>query len=196
MARAVPKIGEAGYERKALDTYWTEPRATRAVIPHLRRDGTLWESACGRGDMVAVFKEEGFEVWPSDIAKHGCPGQVATWDFFKFDRVIEPTVRIVASNPPYEYHEAFAAHAIKLMEPVQGQVALLLRVEFFSAKSRRHLFEAPAPFSKLVLLTFRPRWSDTRGPSPRHNFAWAIWDWKHQGPPTVHWAPQLPGGAA
>jgi hypothetical protein len=35
------------------------------------------------------------------------------------------------------------------------------------------------PFHKKVVVTKRPRWiADSTG-SPRHNYSWFIWDWRH-----------------
>jgi hypothetical protein len=62
-------------------------------------------------------------------------------------------------------------------------VAILARHEFDCAARRRPLFE-DARFRMKLVLTKRPRWVD--GPqraSPRHNFAWFLWDHQHRGAP-------------
>jgi hypothetical protein len=40
-----------------------------------------------------------------------------------------------------------------------------------------------------VVLTKRPNWSEIDITSPRHNFAWYIWNWQHTGAATLRYAP-------
>ncbi len=74
------------------------------------------------------------------------------------------------------------------MAPCGGLVGMLLRTDFDHAASRRALFECGA-FAKKVVLRKRIRWfADSTG-SPSFNHAWFIWDWQHQGPPTIGYGP-------
>lgn len=84
-------------------------------------------------------------------------------------------------------------HAIQLMEPVKGFVAMLMRTDFDHAKSRAHLFANCPAFAKKVVLTKRITWFEpepgAKGKSPSFNHAWFIWDWRHEGAPTLAYAP-------
>ena len=61
-----------------LDFYPTPPWATRALLERLPGDlskQTVWEPACGRGDMVRVLKEKFRRVLATDIEPRGCGGR-------------------------------------------------------------------------------------------------------------------------
>ena len=87
----------------------------------------------------------------------------------------------------------FCEHALRLMEPVQGLVAMLLRTDFDHAKSRSHLFRDCPAFAQKLVLTKRIVWfADDNGKpkgSPSFNHCWMIWDWNHCGPPTIAYGP-------
>jgi len=76
-----------------------------------------------------------------------------------------------------------------LMQPVEGFVAMLLRTDFDHAKTRQFLFSGCPPFSKKLVLTKRIQWFEDSKGSPSFNHAWFIWDWKHQGAPTLAYGP-------
>jgi hypothetical protein len=102
------------------------------------------------------------------------------WDFL--ERVCPPgckpeDYRDIVTNPPYSLATAFIEHALRLTLPRRGKVVMLLRHDFDTASSRHHLFGGNEAFKKKVVLTRRPRWIEGSTGSPRHNFAWYIWDW-------------------
>jgi hypothetical protein len=74
---------------------------------------------------------------------------------------------------------------------------MLLRCDFDHAQSRTHLFrDCPALAKKLVLLRRIAWFVEANGKpkaSPSFNHAWFIWDWQHDGPPTIGYSP-VPGG--
>ncbi len=170
------------YERKDLDLYETPEWVTEVLIPHIpKRIHHIWEPACGNGKMSNVLRKY-IPIWASDI-KYGD-------DFF--DRRSTRGNAIV-TNPPFKLSREFIEHALELMKPIDGFVAMLLKVDYDSAKTRRHLFADCEAFSKKVVLTKRIAWfveADGKPKaSPSENHAWYIWDWRHEGPPTIVYAP-------
>lgn len=87
----------------------------------------------------------------------------------------------IITNPPYDEKEQgvdaemSVRHALTLMEPERGVVAMLLRHEWDCAKKRADLFDHPA-FAFKVTLRFRPRWIEDSTGAPRHSYAWFVWD--------------------
>ena len=144
----------------------------------MRFRGAIWEPAAGDGAMLRVLASAGYGVVASDLVgdERGCPNAIKRW------RNRSPKhVLAIVTNPPYgKLAEAFVRQALRLTEPVGGMVAMLARNEYDSAKTRRELFDG-APFACKITLTKRPRWSDENVASPRHNFAWYVWDWEHVG---------------
>jgi hypothetical protein len=95
----------------------------------------------------------------------------------------------VCTNPPYGVQGKlacqFITHALALV-PV---VAMLLRVDFDSGKTRVHLFRDCKAFAHKIVLMDRIVWfehEDAAGPSDNH--AWFLWDKQHEGAPTISYA--------
>jgi hypothetical protein len=183
---------ESGFERVEGDRYWTEPWVTKALLARVKFRGTIWEPACGRGDMADVLLDAGYQVMVSDIAGNrlGCKN-AAEANFLNHSSPGDSPFSIV-TNPPYTFAEAFIRKAIELTARASGMVAMLLRNEYDCAASRRDLFERESFAAKFVL-TKRPRWIEdhpvitSRSASPRHNFAWFVWDHHHSGPARIEW---------
>jgi len=176
---------KSNYARQDRDKYSTPAWVTRAFLPFLRRPiGGIWEPACGDGNMVDVLLDAGFCVSATDIS--------TGHDFLRIHSPPAPTGAVI-TNPPFLLAEEFCDHALRLMEPFGGQVAMLLRVDFDSAKTRAHLFRDCPAWSKKIVLTKRIVWFEpqtgAKGKSPSENHAVYIWDWKHDGPPTISYAP-------
>ncbi len=186
-------LGDSGYARREHDAYWTEPWVTEALLKHVRLRGAVWEPACGRGDMVQVLKRHGYLVVASDIYDHGflaSEPNAACLDFLEQSQAPIHVARIM-TNPPYGANgrlaERFVEHALDLMRPIKGLVAMLLRHEFDCASSRDRLFDGTlGPLALRLTLTKRPRWDwwerDKPKAGPRHNYAWFVWDFEHEGP--------------
>lgn len=170
------------YERIERDLYETPEWVTRALIPHLpRKPGCIWEPASGTGKMVRPLKATGHLVFSSDI-DDGV-------DFLQQMKPIGGGPDAIVTNPPYVLAKEFIGHALGLMEPVPGIVAMLLRTDFDHAKTRQYLFANCPAFAKKVVLTKRIQWFEDSKGAPSFNHAWFIWDWKHCGPPTLAYGP-------
>ena len=160
---------DSGYERKERDLYETPEWVTEALLPHIRPFMHVWEPACGSGKMVRALKAAGFAVWDSDIA---ADWSAVRFDFLDCKETLAPDG--IITNPPYELGTEFCEHALKLMEPVGGMVAMLMRTDFDHAKTRSHLFRDCPAFAKKVVLTKRIVWFEpepgSKGKSPSFNF--------------------------
>lgn len=187
---------DSTYERKPRDLYETPAWVTEIIAREMALGvpGTkVWEPAAGTGAMAKVLRECGAEVWASDIEPH--PTIDGIGNFLRWPACPLEDARVIATNPPYKLAELFCAHAVNLMRPVAGRVAMLLSVDFDSAKTRAHLFRDCPAWSKKIVLTKRIVWFDAppepgkkkHGPSENH--AWYVWDWAYQGPPTIVYAP-------
>lgn len=84
--------------------------------------------------------------------------------------------------------ELFLRHAIALMKPVNGMVAMFLRNEFDCGKQRMDLFRGPSFYMKIVC-TERPRWIEGSTGSPRHNYSWFVFTHlNEEGTPLVRYS--------
>lgn len=166
------------------ETYETPAPVTRVVIPYFRERccEDLWDPANGPSSKIAnTLRTEGFHV-------------TATRDDF-LRKTARPDAAIlgVVTSPPYGHSGrlacAFIEHALKLV-PI---VAMLLRVDFDSGKTRVHLFRDCYAFTgKIVLLDriiFFER-DDGTPEAPSDNHAWFTWDQRRveRRPPTISYA--------
>jgi hypothetical protein len=173
---------DSGYARKERDEYNTPFWVVQTLIPHIPRGRKIWEPACGQGNIVRVLADNGYNVYASDIFDGD--------DFFNPNHDAAGADGII-TNPPYELAHAFIARAIDMMMP-SGFICMLLPSDFSYAKSRRELFADCRVFAKKIELTKRIVWferSDGIRAAPSENHAWYIWDWQHEGPARLAWAP-------
>jgi hypothetical protein len=165
----------SGYKRKRFDSYSTPPWVVEALIPHLGTKLHIWEPAAGNGNVARALADAGCVVEASDISE----GR----DFLKTPTIFNCDA--IVTNPPYSLAAEFIEHAVKVMQPCMGKVAMLLRTDFDHAISRRHLFAHCPCFAKKLVLTKRIVWFEPKKASPSFNHAWFIWDWRHVGPPVL-----------
>jgi hypothetical protein len=177
---------DSGYERKERDLYETPAWVTEALLPHLpQRPLEIWEPACGSGKMSRVLAKEPHRVIATDIFDV----EGIAVDFLETPFAIAGPHDAIITNPPYELATEFIGRALDFMHETNGMVAMLLRTDFDHAKTRANLFAGHRAFAKKVVLTKRIKWFEDSKGQPSFNHAWFIWDWKHQGPPTLAYGP-------
>jgi hypothetical protein len=177
MRKAAMSQRDSGYQRKAFDAYDTPCWVTECLLPHTDGVQSVWEPAACAGQMAQALSAAGLQVTTTDIS--------TGHDFLL--ETAKPVDAIV-TNPPYALAQEFIEHALALTKP-NGLVAMLLRCDFDHAKTRQHLFGSCPQFAKKLVLTKRIRWIEGSNGSPSFNHAWLIWDWRHEGPPTLAYAP-------
>jgi hypothetical protein len=174
----------SGYARKPNDVYPTPSWATEIIVPHLRDLGVerIFEPAEGDGDMVRALRAGGFEVTGSDIRTDGV-------DFLESQpEGIEAIVTNPPNGPGGKLAEKFIRHALAITRPQRGVVAMLLRMDFDSGRTRGDLFGfCPAWAFKVVAAT-RIDWFPRVAKSGQSvNYAWYVWSWRHGGVPMVRY---------
>jgi hypothetical protein len=186
---------DSGYARKERDLYETPEWVTNALIPHIANwVSSVWEPAAGNRRMANVLAD-----WVADVNLYASDIEPAedVWagDFLSYRAppIVGGLTTAIITNPPYDLALEFCEHALRLMEPTGGFVAMLLRTDFDHAKSRTHLFRDCPAFAKKLVLMKRIVWfvEDNGKPkaSPSFNHAWYIWNWRHEGPPTIAYGP-------
>lgn len=166
-----------GYERIENDLYETPKWATEVILPFIPgRVQTIWEPACGSGQMVEAFRKNGYLVRATDKS---------TGDDFLAQPPSEHADAII-TNPPYNIAGEFIRHALNVVKP-GGFVATLMRFEFDAAMSRADLFAHNPYFALKVVMTNRIRWIEGSKGRPSIHHAWFIWDKTHTGAPSMRW---------
>jgi hypothetical protein len=163
-------------DRSKTDFYATPPEVTVALLNFLESNCllelgcTIWEPACGNGDMVDVMFERGYRVRASDLypqfkGLHPCDFLTAS---LHCDWII--------TNPPFSKATEFITHALELGKPC----AFLLKSQFWHAKSRLDLFRENPP-SYVLPLTWRPDFLyGAKSGSPTMEVLWTVWAGSHE----------------
>lgn len=194
-------IHASSYDRRGRDFYATPGWVTEALLQRFQFRGPIWEPCCGAGAMSTVLAAHGYEVVSTDIADcgFGTPGV----DFLA-SRSVREGCRSIITNPPYgeaAVHEGqarspkamldFLRHALDLTATVQGQLALLVRLQWIAGKRVAEVMTA-APFATVLVLTRRIRWFDMgeHTNAGQHHHAWVVFDHAHPpgSPPVLMYA--------
>ena len=167
----------SGYGRVPDDRYETPDPVTATIVPYLRpRVRHLWEPARAPSDaMGQALRHAGFQVTST------------AGDFLRTSAPPANDIDGVVTNPPYGERGATACSFIEHGLTLVRHVALLLPIDFDSAKGRTHLFRDCPAFAHKIVLLGRVKWF--AGPkSPSSNHAWHCFDREHRGPATIGYA--------
>jgi len=106
--------------------FQTPPEALYPLYPYLKKDWTIWECSCGKGNLQDELLARDFNVVGTDILT----GQdFLTYQPEKFDCII--------TNPPFSLKQKFLERCYKLGKPF----ALLLPLTTFETAKRQELFK-------------------------------------------------------
>jgi hypothetical protein len=183
-------IHVSGFDRRGRDFYATPTWVTEALLRHVRFSSPIWEPCCGAGAISTVLATHGYEVISTDIAEcgFGTPGV----DFLAC-RSVRSRCRSIITNPPYgeaAVHEGqprssralqeFLRHALALTATVQGQLALLVRLQWIAGRRVSEMMMA-APFAAVLVLRRRIQWFDMgeQTNAGQHHHAWVVFDHAH-----------------
>lgn len=121
---------------------------------------------------VESWAEFAFDPAPAD----------GSYDFLSDDI---PVTRDIATNPPFSLADEFCRKATREAK----RVAMLLPVNFDSAKGRTDLFADNYSFKAEYRLTTRIRWEnlEQKKAGPSQNHSWFVWDRYHSWPPMKGW---------
>lgn len=148
--------------------YRTPWEVTQSLVDALQLNGkSIWEPACGDGDMANILIENGNHVIGTELRQTGY-GQngvdFLTADFIDCDWII--------TNPPFNLAVQFIERCIEFKRPF----AMLLKSQYWHSKGRLSLFQKHTP-SHVLPLTWRPDFHfGAKGGSPTMECAWTVWD--------------------
>jgi hypothetical protein len=183
-------IHVSGYDRPGQDFFATPTWVTEALLRHVKLRGPIWEPCCGDGAMSTVLAAHGHEVVSTDICDRGfgTPGV----DFLACRQVAEGC-RAIVTNPPYGDSGShagqsrsptamlgFLRHALALTASAQGQLALLVRLQWMAGRRAAEMM-SDAPFAAVVVLRRRIQWFDMgeHTKTAQHHHAWVFFDHAH-----------------
>ena len=169
----------SGYSttREPMDNYPTPDIATLSLLAREDFPGTIWEPACGSGNIVRHFPG----CMATDIRSDTISGEPGI-DFLTEVRHVDHII----TNPPYRLALPFAQHSLKC---ARRKVALLCKLAFLEGNARYALFR-DHPLKTVYVFSKRLPWTkegDTRKQSSMIPFAWFVWEIGFQGKTTLEW---------
>lgn len=170
-------------EREVNDYYATEPKATQLLCDIEKFDSIIWEPACGGGHMSEVLKQNGYNVWSTDLINRGY-GE----DFFDFLTCNIKWNGDIITNPPYRYAQKFIEHSLDLINP-GNKVAMFLRLQFLEGNARGKMYAKNPP--KTIWVSRGRLGCPMNGDMSRKcmatAFAWFIWEKGYKGDTIIKW---------
>lgn len=188
----------SGFARIPAELYQTPPWVLDVLASHISLEGlSVWEPACGEGQMVRAIEMHGAHVTATDLHEYGFDGQADAFDFLSpMPRTQEFYFDSIITNPPYGPQGKTAEKFIRLgLErlPPGGMMAMLLAVDFDSAKTRADMFEKCPHWAAKIILRRRIEWfpSEPGQAGPSANHAWFVWERSHvrRGAPVSLYGP-------
>lgn len=173
---------KSGYDRQQNEAYFTPSWVVDCLLDaYPGKFKTVYDPCCGDGQIVRALEARSRTAGGSDITDYGF--KASTSDFLETEELPEG-YRDIITNPPYgkggKLAEDFISHALKLVTPRRGMVAMLLRSDFDSARGRLGLFGGSHDFAGEIKLLKRIQWTNIEHTaSPSQNHTWFIWDTKH-----------------
>lgn len=187
----------------SLDFFPTPPWATRALCTYLQgvlgqdalRQQTVWEPACGRGDMARPLGEFFGKVYASDVHDYSTEfsDQASIQDFL-IDWDIPPQFQTsppewVITNPPFRLAQEFVDRSF---ERASKACAMLVRTSFLEGVGRyRALYSKRPPFTVLQFAERVPMFRGRLDPkgSTATSYCWLVWVRDYSGPTEFRWIP-------
>jgi len=172
------------FPRSKREYYGTPVWITRALLISEALPDRIWEPCAGDGKMVDVLRRHERQVVASDIEPRG--EGIEQRDFLAAELVPDGIAAIV-TNPPWDtggrLSTAIVRHALQLMTPGRGLVAMLVPLAWDAAKSRRDLFMRPSYVAEVCLLDRMQVMEGTavdKGLVSTIQATWHVWDLNRQ----------------
>lgn len=203
-------IHVSGFGRHEHDYYQTPPWVTAALLRRVSLRSSVWEPCCGDGSIARVLSDAGHAVVATDLVERGY-GRGGV-DVFACRNLPTGCVSVV-TNPPYgdggprsdngvrkspRELLRFTRHLLELAADVQGQVALLVRLQWIAGKRAAALLQS-APLHSVIVLTHRIQWFNdpVTGKPAQHHHVWLVFDFQRPSDqPPVLWFEEAHGDDA
>ena len=184
---AIVGSGRSNGAREMDDFYPTPKFAVRPLLEREKFEGTIWECACGKGDISETLIEYDYPVYSSDLVDRGYGDggiDFLSYQGEKFDNII--------TNPPYKHALEFVEQA-KIL--ANKKIMFLMKTVFLESLSRYEMF-MDKEFPLRTVYQFCRRVPIYKSGEEMSNsgliaYAWFVWDKEYEGKPTIEWIPDF-----
>jgi hypothetical protein len=177
-------------QREINDFYPTNPKLTRALLDREILEGSVWEPACGEGDMSKVLNEYGYDVFSSDLIDRGY-GE-APIDFLDDNQIKKiGKYDVVMTNPPFCNGKEFVLQAKKV---ARKKICILNKTLFIDSVGRYEMwldkeFPLKTMYQIVGSLPFRKNNISEERKGGLFSYAWYVFEKGYVGKPSIKWIP-------
>lgn len=171
--------------REENDYYATDPRAMRELLKYESFNNDIWECACGEGNLSEVLKENGYNVYSTDLIDRGYPD-----DLKDFLQNTEKFNGDIITNPPFKYTTQFILKSLEAI-PEGNKVAMFLKINYLSGKARYREIYSKFPPQRIYVFSSKIACSKNNKPEGyKHgamDYVWMVWEKGQYGPTELKW---------
>lgn len=172
----------SGYDRNDDDWYVESEYCVNVLLKAEPFLGTIWDPACGGGNIPRCCMAAGHDVIASDLRDRGY-GETGV-DFLATSRA--PVDNII-SNPPFNLMVPFVQHALRL---TTRKVAMVGRLAFLEGRVRNYLFRT-TPLARVWVHSARvsmpPGGKAVTAKNGSTAYAWFVFEHGYRGKPELGW---------
>lgn len=197
-------VGGGKSMRQEDDFYATNPEAIEKLLDNCSdylntrfkdmqfMNYSIWECACGNGNLVHALKNRGYAVLATDIKDRGCG--LSGVDFLKADPIKLFTRKepyIILTNPPYSLATEFIEHALEIL-PEVGLYIVLMNITYLAGQKRYREIYSKGCLREVYVFSKRVEcWKNGERPKDKcgsiANYAWYVFQKGYNGQPTLYW---------
>jgi hypothetical protein len=175
----------SGYAYAEYSWYCEPRRAIDALLDVEKFDGSVWDPACGGGNIPRACRDRGIEAIGTDIVQRG--GADAVADFLRDTPL---SMDHIITNPPFELAVEFTLHALSL---ARHKVAIVQRTSWLEGRKRHRQLFSGGRLARMWQFSSRismpPGGVNVAAKNGSVSYAWFVFSNDHQGPPTLGWLP-------
>lgn len=182
-------LTQIGVSKKAIreenDFYATNPEAVNNLLIYEKFNKSIWEPACGEGNISKVLKTHGYDVYSTDLIDRGYQDKIV--DFLETSVKWEGDI---VTNPPFKHANEFILKSLECIND-GAKIAMFLKLNYLSGKKRYNEIYSKFPPYKVYVFSGRTACSKNNDPkgfkSGAIDFAWFIWEKGKQGATELKW---------
>lgn len=186
--------GNPKTERVENDFYATNPNAVMSILNnYCFNANTILEPCVGQGHIantVEEFYSNHKEIVGVDLIDRGYPNTIIA-DFLKWDT--DKRFDGIITNPPYSLAKEFVEKGMELLRD-DGQMLMLLKIQFLEGLKRKELFEKYPPKYIYVFRNRMATWNNGKSLDDNGKrwattmcHAWFVWEKGSETEPIVRW---------
>lgn len=161
-------------DRVAGDYYTTDPAAVEQFLRTYKLPNygnTIWECACGCGNISEVLRKQGYNVYSTDLYDRGYG--YSGIDFLQ-TAALPPRCNTIITNPPYSLADEFILHAMDIL-PLHGRYIALMNISYLAGQKRHDIIYSNGYLRAVYVYSHRIncyRNNIPTGHSSPVNYAW------------------------